>query len=908
MPANCTGSDSAYQSGTSDASCTEIWANTKLQKMDAQINVGSNGKIVYPKFYAEDFAGNAATISSVGGTVVNYSLTPRGKSTDFRLFVDNLASDVTKIDTSNWKDGKDGVVADGLTPELDRLTDSGERWVIRGNTIKFKIKAEQNTRAIVNASGVFKTINPTNVNCVEVSPDVIENGIITKSGKVCDLTFDHTWTGTGSQNANFEALDYKNFSVTLIDLAGNASIESPAVAVWNDRTAPIAGKSTITSTDSSKLVNGNSESNLPGERLITNSSTIEFLTRGEVKSDLEIEIYKDNVLVSKRLQRNGQLTSETGAIEGVGNVYDCSANNCIQTQTKDNGFASAKFTISSDGVYTIRYRNTDTAGNIGAYKESVFEKDTVSPTNPVIEFQKTGTAGALKIIGEANSKANIKIGNSSISSILDGNGIFQNSQIIPYISCGITYTVTVSLTDRAGNQSGVVSKSITGETCPVPVFIPNGSMTGVTNVEYEVKDFTSYNNEIEILKTTIGKNMNKFLTSEYAPCIEKSLKSINEAWIDWKLANDVDKYATVIVDKCNGYLFSSGYREVEIKRVKYILNIYRQTNGGIQSLANIFMYFYKDHKQMIDDYLPLVASVAVDIACGIILSGTVIAVLTICPAFGAGAYVGVQAFLKWVNGEPLDFGNLSIEFVKMYLIGLLANVGGLVIIGGVKYLWSGSVDAALIKLSELILPSDLAASLTRLFGPLKGAVKEYADEFVEKYVVEFADTSVGKLEIVWNKVKNVFKVYPKEAYDIMIQKWGWTTDDLWRYIASVKRDGVDIVIANGPEIGTETLSKDGVQITVTKWSNWSHITKQIRRYVNGVPETRLDQLITQFPNSIKNEADALKYVKIAIEKGIKSGPTTDTSGNILMEYIYDLDGKNLTIRVNPERGWFLTAF
>ena len=49
--------------------------------------------------------------------------------------------------------------ADGISPEVDRLDASGTRYVIRGNTVTFKVRAEKFTRARVQVSGSFRVIS-----------------------------------------------------------------------------------------------------------------------------------------------------------------------------------------------------------------------------------------------------------------------------------------------------------------------------------------------------------------------------------------------------------------------------------------------------------------------------------------------------------------------------------------------------------------------------------------------------------------------------------------------------------------------------------------------------------------------------------------------------------------------------
>ncbi len=138
----------------------------------------------------------------------------------------------------------------------------------------------------------------------------------------------------------------------------------------------------------------------------------------------------------------------------------------------------------SDGLYSIKVKSADSAGNQTNWIERVVERDTVAPSQPTVNLSKTPNTYdlfeqlGLGITGEASTDATIQIDsanssgtalNSTLRKItIPSSGTYQTSNILgSNLACGNnTYTVKVFLTDSAGNVSGTTQSSVTTSACP----------------------------------------------------------------------------------------------------------------------------------------------------------------------------------------------------------------------------------------------------------------------------------------------------------------------------------------------------------------------------------------------------------------------------------------------------------
>jgi hypothetical protein len=465
-----------YAQGT--ALCNDAWRNSKTNTSTYQINnwqgsaSGVDG-IVNPKIELVDYAGNKGSYLSAVQTTPVYTQTPRlattGSAIDFRLFADSISPDKSDFNTTSWMDGKDGVVADGVNPEADRLAVG--RWVIRGNTITFKVKGEKNARAVFVNNGVELIANAVSTNCTTGANTVV-NGLVVKFAELCDVSFTYNWTGTGAQNELGEAYDYKNFQFYTIDLSGNTSAYSSNVTVYNDRT-PVQNFTQLAETTDGNTVLGNVNSTDVNTRAITKSSNIKLITVGEQKADVETELLKNEIVKTKRLQKAGEQSDISGNKSALVDksssradaVYQLSTNATDNRTGCTQDINGRNTGICDDGVYTYRTTETDTAGNRSAVKTITIERDTVAPFTPIVSAVFNGTILSpslkLNIAGEIGTQAIIKVNGKERVAYLETG----NEELIIGMQCGIGYTVEVYLTDRAGNITSTVSKSINASAC-----------------------------------------------------------------------------------------------------------------------------------------------------------------------------------------------------------------------------------------------------------------------------------------------------------------------------------------------------------------------------------------------------------------------------------------------------------
>jgi murein DD-endopeptidase MepM/ murein hydrolase activator NlpD len=310
------------------------------------------------------------------------------------------------------------------------------------------VKTEKNTRAVLQASGQFITLNSTTTNCT-TGVDTVKNGVITKFGSKCDLTFTYTWTGEGKQDEmgsvyepDRQTYDYKQFSVALIDLSGNISIESDKVTVFNDRTAPKLGTGNLTSNDA----------NSPITEGFTKSLNIKSTDNGEMKSDVSYSITNPIPLGS------GQANITTNqAVIRADNSGNSAANFTLGTLSDERAgctttVGTRRVGTCEDGVYKVTTKHTDTSGNMNAGFVKSVERDTVAPAAPKgnVVFDANGY-GILNVTTEQNVEILINgirytnsdgLGNASVKYLNPNSYLY-----------GSTGTIPVSVRDLARNTS-----------------------------------------------------------------------------------------------------------------------------------------------------------------------------------------------------------------------------------------------------------------------------------------------------------------------------------------------------------------------------------------------------------------------------------------------------------------------
>jgi hypothetical protein len=158
----------------------------------------------------------------------------------------------------------------------------------------------------------------------------------------------------------------------------------------------------------------------------------------------------------------------------------------IIVTTSQTPIKNRRIGTCQDGIYTIKQNFTDTAGNTSKEWIERIERDTVAPGTPVVTTSLNGSRNYeklnLRIEGEGDVTATINVNSSSgkkwnLNTKLNSQGIFNTSNLIGNLACGkFKYDITVQLTDRAGNQSSIISGSVTTQECLVCTRVGNGTL------------------------------------------------------------------------------------------------------------------------------------------------------------------------------------------------------------------------------------------------------------------------------------------------------------------------------------------------------------------------------------------------------------------------------------------------
>ncbi|MEI6729117.1 MAG: ricin-type beta-trefoil lectin domain protein [bacterium] len=198
-------------------------------------------------------------------------LTPRTKSLDFRLFYDITPTyktdfnNPTSLALNPWADKQEGLAANGLAPEADRLlTDplyyttgptlnpptpqqTKPVFVTRGNTVTLTGTIEKNQRALITAvkrktdtpsyqeviPNILPVMNYTgcqssNPNAVPAITDIVKQYLTVRYKDICTFTASFTMNDDGRSPDGVPNNSY-NFSFIPVDLAGNTAIPANPV-------------------------------------------------------------------------------------------------------------------------------------------------------------------------------------------------------------------------------------------------------------------------------------------------------------------------------------------------------------------------------------------------------------------------------------------------------------------------------------------------------------------------------------------------------------------------------------------------------------------------------------------------------------------------------------------------------
>jgi pimeloyl-ACP methyl ester carboxylesterase len=194
---------------------------------------------------------------------------------------------------------------------------------------------------------------------------------------------------------------------------------------------------------------------------------LKFETKdGKKQSAIDVIDSSNNVLSAEKLEKLGYVEGES----------------C--TTTSNSPIVNRRIGICQDGIYTIKTRETDTAGNKGEIISKEIERDTTSPFKPNLNVGKTGDIFgeflSINLEGEGEAKVEIRIIPSDTGAVtdynifLDKNGKFSSSSFLS-LNCGeVTYTIKARVIDRAGNV-GEFSKQKSITTLPCPTCSASGS-------------------------------------------------------------------------------------------------------------------------------------------------------------------------------------------------------------------------------------------------------------------------------------------------------------------------------------------------------------------------------------------------------------------------------------------------
>lgn len=459
-----------------------LTSDNQIFRSSLNINQKEEG-IYYPKIKLTDFAGNVGTytndksdISSIFlssspfsslGENYPYSINNRGNALDFRLFIDNTRPDTTQINTQNWGDNQNGILADGKKPELDRLITN---YVLRGNTVLLEGYAEKNQRVTLNVlrkNQHVQTLSPLAVSteCNEQNTQfdkVTFDRVVVKFATLCKWSYLYTFDGNDSSPSGIPQAWYL-FQASTLDLAGNQSEYSKSVTIYQDNEAP--KNTTILNIFSSSY---NPIMNYP-TNAITKDVDINLDIMAERQADISLRYGKTNHQMSQKIFRNSPF-GQTRVNLSLGQPFtdESIGDNCmVMSKTRRIG-------TCSDGLYNIDMNLYDTAGNKSDIISRVVERDTVAPIAPELTLNKSGDIFGeflnLDISGETETKARIKITtdfgfNFEKEGDLNNQGKLINNNLFGQMNCGHKdYLVRVVLIDRAGNISVETTRKIsTGE-------------------------------------------------------------------------------------------------------------------------------------------------------------------------------------------------------------------------------------------------------------------------------------------------------------------------------------------------------------------------------------------------------------------------------------------------------------
>jgi murein DD-endopeptidase MepM/ murein hydrolase activator NlpD/pimeloyl-ACP methyl ester carboxylesterase len=406
----------------------------------------------------------------------------RENNLDFRIFVDNTPPDNSEILKNDWGKSPEGFKASPIFPENDRIID---QLVTRHNNLQLSGFAEknQNIEIIIRGSQTTKFNNENSIlstnkldsNCTnpKIKDKITRDNLITKFASDCEWSYDFSFEDDGLSPDGIP-YNWYIFNIKVVDLSGNNSKISKSVIVYHDKDKPKNHSIINIKSDSyDPIVNYGSPNQITKDYNIT---TTHF---GERQADVEYQLFdKNNNFVDKE---NTYLKNGVNP-EKRTNYGNNKINLGEQKKDQSQGDQCMKMEgtrrvgTCSDGIYSLKMRMIDSAGNTGDFVNYSVERDTVEPVTPVLSVSKFGDilseALDIEIRGEAYSTAKIEItdengGKNILENQVDSKGNLSLRGAIKVLKCGkITYKVKVTLTDLAQNESNQVTRQVTSKECP----------------------------------------------------------------------------------------------------------------------------------------------------------------------------------------------------------------------------------------------------------------------------------------------------------------------------------------------------------------------------------------------------------------------------------------------------------
>jgi murein DD-endopeptidase MepM/ murein hydrolase activator NlpD len=305
---------------------------------------------------------------------------------------------------------------------------------------------------------------------------------------------------SGANNSSASLSNYKEFGTTL-DIKSSRNQQSKQVILKQDQAkllldkyAPFEWYYFYSTADQSKVkvdqgrISNTNRVLQNGEQDNPTRTTSFTLARNSTSKTPAVG---NTPAVDKKNMRDED-GAKKGIVNGTANS-DCTrtTNDAISTTLGViPATVNRKIGVCDDGLYKVNSYAVDSSGNYAkdgsgnpVVVSKVVERDTVSPAAPTVTNKLNGDilgqTLSMGISGEANTIATIKVGiegeKTKVEQVygyrLDSSGNYNSGNLLGQLSCDTSYTLDVTLTDRAGNVSSKGSSQFRTMTCPVcPVY------------------------------------------------------------------------------------------------------------------------------------------------------------------------------------------------------------------------------------------------------------------------------------------------------------------------------------------------------------------------------------------------------------------------------------------------------